>query len=545
MAVVPQVLLARALQGHPDIAVTFHYRSGLSDALFRSGTTARTTQSDTIHLHNGWTVKTFGRIASASVFANANALALLLAGIVLSILLAVLLLVLATARARALRLVSEKTALLSFQAMHDALTELPNRALVIDRAELMLARARRRNSPVATLFVDVDGFKHINDTFGHAAGDRFLRVIAGRLSSVVRDTDTVGRLGGDEFIVLLEGESLLGGPELVTERLLAVLRQPFELEGSLGRPQFASVSIGIAVGQRASAEELLRDADLALYKAKQAGKDRYVIFEESMQTASADRFALEADLADALAKGEFFLVYQPMFDLQSEAVTGVEALIRWRHPTRGIVEPDVFIPLAEENAMIIPIGRWVLQEACRQASVWRVTSHAISVSVNVSARQLERDEFVSDVRDALLHSEIEAGSLTLKISETVLMRDTEAVASTLQALKALGVRIAIDDFGTGYSSLAYLRRIPVDALKIARSFVSGISSSHEAAALTRTFVGLGKALGVEILGEGIEEHAQLEQLKIEDCDSGQGFLFARPLDADAVASFVDRTRVRA
>jgi len=273
-------------------------------------------------------------------------------------------------------------------------------------------------------------------------------------------------------------------------------------------------------------------------------KDRYVVFEERMQTDSADRHALEADLGDALEKDEFFMLYQPTFDLQSQAVTGVEALIRWAHPERGIVPPDLFIPLADENAMIVPIGRWVLQQACRQAAAWHAAGHMIGMAVNVSARQLERNQFVGEVRDALADSELPPDSLTLEITETVLMRDAEAAAIRLNALKALGVRIAIDDFGTGYSSLAYLRQFPVDALKIDRSFIAGISSNREAAALMHTLVQLGKALDLETLGEGIEDHDQLEQLKLEDCDSGQGFLFARPLDVDAVTRFLERGRLK-
>jgi EAL domain-containing protein (putative c-di-GMP-specific phosphodiesterase class I) len=264
-----------------------------------------------------------------------------------------------------------------------------------------------------------------------------------------------------------------------------------------------------------------------------------------MQTASADRIALETDLRDALAAEQLYLLYQPIFDLQSQAVTGVEALIRWRHPTRGVIAPDIFIPLAEENAMIIPIGRWVLQHACLQAAAWHTEGHRIGVSVNVSARQLERDELVEEVHDALEASGLEPEALTLEITETVLMRDAKAAASRLKALKALGVRLAIDDFGTGYSSLAYLRQFPVDALKIDRSFISGISSSTEAAALMRTLVGLGKALGLETLGEGIEEQAQLEQLQREDCDSGQGFLYARPLDVQAITSFLEQSSINA
>jgi len=542
--IVPQVLLNSALQGHSGIAITLHDTSGSKLLAFTAGHALHGAATMMINLYDGSTVETYAAVGSAGLFANGNSRTLLLGGLLLSAVLFLLALVLITGRWRALRLVFEKTEQLSYQAMHDGLTDLPNRALVIDRAELMLARARRQDTPIATMFIDVDGFKHVNDTFGHSAGDQFLQIIATRLSSVIRETDTVGRLGGDEFVVLVEGETMFAGAELVAERLLAVLRQPFELDGALGRPQSCSVSIGVAVGQRATADQLLHDADLAMYQAKQAGKDRYVLFEESMQTDSADRLELETDLRDALANEQLYLLYQPTFDLQSQVVTGVEALIRWAHPTRGVVPPDVFIPLAEENAMIIPIGRWVLQEACQQAAIWHTAGHTIGMSVNVSARQLEHDEFVDEVRDALADNDLPAEALTLEITETVLMRDATAAAVRLRALKALGVRIAIDDFGTGYSSLAYLRQFPVDALKIDRSFMSGIASSREAGALMHTLIQLGKTLGLETLGEGIEEHAQLEQLKHEECDTGQGFLFARPLDVEAVTRFLDRDRIK-
>jgi diguanylate cyclase (GGDEF)-like protein len=544
IAVLPQVLLDSALQGHQGVAVALHDTSGSRFLAFTAGHAARDATRITIDLRDGSTVQTYMLVASAGLFANRNSRAVLVGGVLLSVLLSLLVLVLATGRVRALRLVFQKTQELSYQAMHDGLTGLPNRALVLDRATQMLARARRAHTPTATMFIDVDGFKAINDTFGHAAGDQFLRIIAERLSSVVRDTDTVGRLGGDEFVVLAEGETLFAGPELVAERILAVLRQPFELDEALGRLQSCSASIGIAVGQRDSADQLLRDADLALYQAKKAGKDRYVFFDETMQTASADRIALETDLRDALANDQLYLLYQPTFDLQTQVVTGVEALIRWAHPERGVVAPDLFIPLAEENAMIIPIGRWVLEQACQQAAIWHAAGHTIGMSVNVSARQLERDQFVIEVQDALTDSGLAPQALTLEITESVLMRDATAAGSRLQALKALGLRIAIDDFGTGYSSLAYLRQFPVDALKIDRSFITGISSSREASALMHTLIQLGKTLGLETLGEGIEEHAQLEQLKHEECDTGQGFLFARPLDVEAISRFLDRDHVK-
>ena len=544
IVVSPRLLLASALRGHPGIAGALHDTSGSKVLAFTAGSAHRGESGMMIDLHDGSTVQTYTVLASAGIFANGNSRAVLVGGVLLTLLLSGLTLVLATGRYRALRLVFERTQQLNFQAMHDGLTGLPNRTLVLDRAEQMLARTRRARTPTATMFIDIDGFKDVNDTFGHAAGDQFLQIIAERLLSVVRASDTVGRLGGDEFVVLAEGETVTAGPELVAERLLTVLRQPLELDDAPGRPQPCSASIGIATGQRTTASELLRDADLALYQAKKAGRDRYVIFEESMQTASVDRIALETDLRDALTNDQLYLLYQPTFDLQTQIVTGVEALIRWAHPERGTIAPDLFIPLAEENAMIIPIGRWVLEQACQQAALWHADGHTIGMSVNVSARQLERDQFVTEVQDALTDSGLTPNALTLEITETVLMQNAPATASRLHALKALGVRIAIDDFGTGYSSLTYLRRFPVDALKIDRSFITGISSSHHASALMHTLIQLGKTLGLETLGEGIEEHAQLEQLKHEECDSGQGFLFAKPLNTEAITHFLNRNHIK-
>jgi diguanylate cyclase (GGDEF)-like protein len=427
---------------------------------------------------------------------------------------------------------------LRFMATHDVLTELPNRTLILDRGEQALVRGRRRQSPVAALFIDIDNFKSINDSFGHDTGDELLRLLAARLRGVIRETDVLGRFGGDEFIVIAEELSLGAGPEIIAERLLEALKEPFRLTGH-DPPLTVRASIGIASGDRTSAEELLRDADIAMYRAKWDGKNRYVVFESRMQDAAQSRMTLEMDLRDALTRKEFFLAYQPTFDLGDMRVTAVEALVRWRHPTRGVVQPNDFIPTLEENGLITEVGRWILKEACNQAAKWRAEGHSIGVAVNVSGRQLDADDFIDDVRRALRQSGLPAEVLTLEITETAIMRNVEATARRLAAIKELGVRIAIDDFGTGYSSLAHLQRFPVDALKIDRSFIARLSENPEGETLIHTLVQLGKALALETLAEGIEQQSELSVLREERCDSGQGFLFARPLDADATASFLE------
>jgi diguanylate cyclase (GGDEF)-like protein len=427
---------------------------------------------------------------------------------------------------------------LAFLATHDALTGLPNRTLILDRVEQMLVRSRRNQAPVAALFIDLDNFKGINDTLGHGAGDELLRAVAARLQGVVRDIDALGRLGGDEFVVVAEGMSLDAGPELIAERLLEALKQPFELQGPDSNRLLVTASVGIAAGDRASAEELLRDADIAMYRAKWSGKNRYVVFEAGMQDAVQTRMELEMDLRDALEKDEFFLVYQPTFDLRTMSPTGMEALIRWRHPVRGIVQPDDFVPLLEEIGVIAEVGKWVLKEACRQGAAWRTAGYLVGMAVNVSALQIDTDEFVAEIEDALQSSGLEPSALTIEITETALMGNAEETAGRLEAVKRLGVRIAIDDFGTGYSSLAYLQRFPVDALKIDRSFISRLTHDEEGETLIRTLVQLGKSLSIETLAEGIEESSELSLLKEEQCDSGQGFLFARPLEVDACETFL-------
>jgi diguanylate cyclase (GGDEF)-like protein len=421
------------------------------------------------------------------------------------------------------------------QSLTDALTGLPNRSLVLDRVEQMLGRAKRDAVDVALFFIDLDSFKEVNDTFGHHAGDELLKAVAARLASALRTTDTVGRLGGDEFVVLAEGISLAGGPEIVAQRLLDVLAEPFRVDGTRTT---VSASIGIAVGGRDEALDLLRDGDIALYAAKAAGKKRYVLFQPEMQDAIRNHHQLKEELRSAIGTDEFFLVYQPIFDLRHMNLLGVEALLRWRHPLRGVVGPDEFIPILEESGMIVEVGRWVLSQACRQARIWHDGGHRLAVSVNVSGRQLENDCLVDDVRRALDRSGLDPQALTVEITETSLMRDTALAISQLATLRKLGIRLAIDDFGTGYSSLAYLQRFPVDCLKIDRSFISGMMASSEGEALIHTLVQLGKTLNLETLAEGIEEPAQLARLQAEECDSGQGFLFARPFAPSEIEQFL-------
>jgi diguanylate cyclase (GGDEF)-like protein len=434
---------------------------------------------------------------------------------------------------------------LAFMATHDALTGLPNRTLILDRVEQMLARSRRSQTPVAALFIDLDNFKSINDTLGHGVGDELLRAVAARLEGVVRDADALGRLGGDEFVVISEELSLAAGPELVAERLLEALQQPFKLGADGGTRLTVTASIGIAAGEHTSAEEILRNADIAMYRAKWDGKNRYIVFETGMQDSIQKRMELEMDLREALENDEFLLTYQPTIKLSDMSPTGVEALIRWKHPVRGIVQPDDFIPLLEETGLIADVGRWVLEEACAQGAAWRAEGYPIGMAVNVSGRQLDNDRLIEDVEGALSHSGLDPEALTIEITETTLMRNVEETARRLTAVKRLGVRIAIDDFGTGYSSIAHLQRFPVDALKIDRSFISGMGDSLEGETLIQTLVQLGKALSIETFAEGIEQQHELAVLRDQHCDSGQGFLFARPLDVAGTEKFLQNWARRA
>ena len=389
------------------------------------------------------------------------------------------------------------------------------------------------------LFLDLDEFKTINDSLGHGAGDQLLVAVAERLRTCLRDADTAARLGGDEFAILLE-EIEEAGPALVAQRVLDTLHAPFVLSG---REVFVNASIGIAVGSvQQDANELLRDADAAMYVAKTNGKGRFETFAPAMHDAVMERLTLQVELQRAVEQQEFTIQYQPIVELDSGRITGVKALIRWQHPVRGQMPPARFIPLAEQTGLIVPIGRWVLQQACQQAQRWHTqhpTTPPLGVSVNLSARQLQHPGLVPDVAAALAVSGVDPGSLTLEITESVLVHDTEATITVLGKLKTLGVRLAIDDFGTGYSSLNYLQRFPVDILKIDKSFIDGVAKGAEASTVARAITKLGHSLGLETVAEGIEEPEQQAAISAMGCLQGQGYHFARPLDADAITQLLD------
>jgi diguanylate cyclase (GGDEF)-like protein len=467
----------------------------------------------------------------AYVYGAAGALPFLVFGIVLTLLFGGLVVALGTDHARSKVLVDERTDELKFQALHDSLTGLPNRGLIMDRIEQLLARNRRNGTVGAALYIDLDDFKNVNDSLGHEAGDQLLVAVAERLAGTLRGADTIGRMGGDEFVVLIDGSDPMVAPELVAERLLDVMQEPFELEGSL-ISLHANTSIGIAVGDRPSGGDLLRDADIALYEAKAGGKNRFVFFHPKMQTEIGRRIRLEFDLRSALAREQFHLVYQPIYNLADLEVVGVEALLRWDHPADGVLGPDEFIPILEQTGLVREVGSWVLHRACAQLAAWHARGDTLDLSVNVSGRQLEDDRIVEHIRHALHASGFSPGALIIEVTEEAIMRDTAMAARRLNAIKDMGVSIAVDDFGTGYSSLAYLRQFPVDCIKIDRSFTSGMASSPESLALIRTLVQLGKDLGLKTLAEGVETTNEMDLLRADHVNEAQGFFFARPLDPD-------------
>lgn len=422
------------------------------------------------------------------------------------------------------------------QSLHDALTGLPNRVLFTDRAGRLLAQASRNGVEVTVLFVDLDNFKTYNDGMGHPAGDRLLVAVARRMQRALRDQDLLCRFGGDEFVVLVDPKGDADGTVLA-DRLNDVLRAPFEIDGRL---LSVTASIGIATGHDVGVEDLVRDADLAMYRAKEAGKNQSMRFRHEMVDLANERLQLVLDLQRAIDRHEFVVHFQPILELGDATISGVEALVRWQHPERGLLAPAEFIGAAEENGMVTDLGRIVLGAACSQAARWRFADRGLSLSVNLSARQLASAGLLDDVAGALERSGLPASCLVVEVTESTIMLDVAAAGRRLQELRDLGVRIAIDDFGTGYSSLSYLRRLPVDVLKIDRSFVSDLQDSDAAAAIVRSLIVLGRTLGCELIAEGVEKEGELEVLRAQRCSKAQGFLFSRPLAAEQLEALLDQ-----
>jgi diguanylate cyclase (GGDEF)-like protein/PAS domain S-box-containing protein len=424
---------------------------------------------------------------------------------------------------------------LAHQALHDPLTELPNRALFLDRLALALARLRRRQSSMAVLFGDVDRFKVVNDSLGHDAGDRMLVALSRRLREVLRPGDTLARFGGDEFAALCE-DVPAGDVIGIAERMMDALAEPFTVGG---REVFVSMSVGIAVARDPDQrpQSLLRDADAAMYLAKDRGRARFEVFDEAMRDESTERLLLENALRRAPERGELRALYQPIVRLEDGSMVAAEALVRWDHPERGLLAASQFVPLAEETGIIVSVGGWVLNEACRQAATWSGNGHVPAVSVNLSARQLSRPDLVDAVAHALEDSGLNPDRLWLEITESVLMEDADTAVAALERLRALGVHLCVDDFGTGYSSLAYLRRFPVDALKVDQSFVAGLGQDPEDSAIVEAVVSMAHSLHLSVVAEGVETEEQLARLRDLGCELAQGFYFAAPVPSAALGPF--------
>jgi diguanylate cyclase (GGDEF)-like protein len=420
------------------------------------------------------------------------------------------------------------------EAFRDSLTGLPNRALFMDRLTHALTRAERRGVNLAVVFLDLDRFKILNETLGHEVGDRLLVEVGHRIASCLRPEDTVARLGGDEFALLLEDTSDLTGATAVAEKVSAEIQRPFVVEG---RDVLISASMGIALtaGGSMQPEEVLHNADLAMYQAKAEGRGRYELYQPGLSVSTRERLDLQSDLRTAGARQELSLRYQPVVALATGRAIEVEALIRWDHRRRGALLPADFMALSEETGLIVPMGQWVLREACRQARLWQAEwpgAAPLIVGVNLSATQFERDVLPAEISGILRETGLEPRRLQLEISEAVIMRDDPRTLDRLDALKAAGVRLAIDDFGTGYASLSYLKRLPVDCLKIDRSLIRGVGQDMEDTAIIRAVASLARSLGIVVTAEGVETAEQVSQLKMVGCDQGQGYYFARPVSAD-------------
>jgi diguanylate cyclase (GGDEF)-like protein/PAS domain S-box-containing protein len=441
--------------------------------------------------------------------------------------------------------VSEARALadrIAHLAEHDFLTGLPNRLLLNDRVGQAIALVQRNGGKVAVLFMDLDGFKHINDSLGHPAGDRLLQCVANRLRDCVRAPDTVSRQGGDEFLVLLQGVEKPEDAAIAAKRLLTSLAETYSM-GQHNLHITASIGVSLYPEDGSDAETLIKNADTAMYQAKDGGRHSFQFFKPEMNVRAVERQTIEEDLRCALERNEFTLHYQPKINLTTGALTGAEALLRWTHPIRGSVSPAQFIPIAEDSGLILPIGAWVMREACMQAKAWVVAGLPIdSIAVNVSAIEFRNDGFLEGLFATLSETDLEARYLELEVTESALMKNTGATATTLQLLRAKGVRVAIDDFGTGYSSLSYLRKLPLDALKIDQSFVRQITDSPDGMAIVAAIISMGRSLHLRVVAEGVETPKELEFLKSQQCDEAQGYKFSRPIPAEQFAILLKEER---
>lgn len=443
--------------------------------------------------------------------------------------------------------VSESRAItqkMSHLAEHDELTSLPNRALLNDRLEHGITLARRHGRQMAVLFIDLDHFKHINDSLGHLIGDQILKAVAGRIAPCIRDSDTVSRQGGDEFIVLLSEVNRAEDAELIAEKIRLAVMAPYTIDSHY---LHLTASIGVSVypndGEDATA--LIQYADTAMYHAKEKGRNNSQFFKDDMNARAAERQILTGDLRHALTRGEFFLVYQPIINLVSGAITGFEALIRWRHPTRGTLTPADFIPIAEECGLIIPIGEWVLREACARAQQWLAADFKFeTMAVNISAVEFRSDQFFDGVCRILRTTGLEPRYLTLELTETAVMRDFEETRIVLQALSTMGVRIAVDDFGTGYSNLSYLKRFPINTLKLDRSFIHDLPESVDVCTIVSSVIRMAHCLHLQVVAEGVETLQQLRFLKAHDCGEGQGYYFSKAVDPSECQSLLQLTKLR-
>jgi diguanylate cyclase (GGDEF)-like protein len=540
--VTPGVLLAQALHGDSALSAQLRHTTHSTNVAFTSGTHQSAAQRSTSDLPHGWSLVSFGPSVSSGVLSDHEALTLLIGGLIGSILFALLVLSLGR-EADPLAAVSARE---SREDLYDALTGLPNRGLTLDRAERMLARAGRQSGVmVGALFIDIDWFKELNEKLGQERGDELLKIVAGRLENVLRAHDTVGRYGGDEFVLLVESAAQGMRLDSLARRVIEALHKPVEIDG-FDSSFCITASIGVAFGRYATPQDLLRDAHMALLAAKAAGRDRYTLFNANMRSVIEGRGVLEVDLNAALQAGQFSLLYQPIRDLSTNRPVALEALIRWQHPIKGEVAPADFIPLAEECGLIVPIGRWVLEEACTRVAALNVAGYPVAAAVKISPHQLNRDGFITDVLRALQQSGLEPSRLVLEIAETTVMADADLAARRLAEIKQLGVRLAIDDFGSGYAYRSDLQRMPIDFLKVDRSSLASSEDEDYRSWLLEAILVFGRDLALTVIAKGIENQEQLSALQGMGCTMAQGFFVGEPAPGESLESlFVEPVHVPA